>query len=57
MSYVESSDQGAADDTRFEEKENLAILRQEGHQAPLAGAIPSRRQPTFFKPQSIKSVG
>jgi hypothetical protein len=54
MSYGGSSDRRAVHDRRFEEKENLGIFRQEGHQAPLADAILPRQQPSFFKPRAVK---
>jgi len=54
MSYVGSSNRKAVHDVGFEEKENLAIHREEGHQAPLPDAILPRRQPSFFKPRAVK---
>jgi len=54
MSYAGSSDRRAAHDTRVRKEENLAILRQEGRQTPLADVIPLRQQPSFCKPRAVK---
>jgi hypothetical protein len=56
MSYVGSSNQRAVLGVRFEEKENLAIHLQEGHDAPPADAILPRHQPSFFRPRAFKQV-
>ena len=56
MSCVGSSNRKVAHDTGFEEKENLAIHRQEGLDVTLADAIPPRYQPSFFKPRAVKQV-
>jgi len=51
---VGSSNRRAAHDLGFEEKENLAIHRQEGHQAPLANIMFPQQQPSFFKPRAFE---
>jgi hypothetical protein len=52
MSCVGSSNRRAVHNVGFEEKENLPIHREEGHQAPLPDAILPRQQPSFFKPRA-----
>ncbi len=54
MSSVGSSNRRAVHDVGFEEKENLAIHREEGFDAPLPDAILARQQPSFFKPRTVK---
>jgi hypothetical protein len=50
MSYVGSSNRREVLGTRFEKNDNLAFLRQEGHQVPPASTILPQQQPSFFKP-------
>jgi hypothetical protein len=54
MSYAGSSNRKALHDIRSEEKENLAIHREGGHQASLLDAILPRQQPSFFKSRPVK---